>query len=260
MDENKGEEKLELTDFFDPLVMWTLGIAVVGDVLFIVFPLKYIMAIIVGFMLYGRTRGFITKLIFIIGLINPLPLLTVSTVVAILLSNAVIRFIVVQIGIVALAAATGGVGLAAEGAVVGAEAGAAGAEVAAGTAAAGAAAGATGTATTEVSSAAARVVGEGASTAARGAEVAPGPFARPPEMAGPQAQMEEQIKKPSLKERLKKKGVEKLGEKLEEDKEEARREIEEGGGRVVDLRDQSIPKEIIDNNDDDSDEDLENAA
>ncbi len=214
-----NNDQLKLTDFFDPIVQLAIGLAVAGDILFIVLPLRYIFAVIIGIVLWQGMKGFLTKFVFIICLVLPLPLMTIGTILGIILSNGVVRMIATQVAIQALSVATvGGAEVLEVGAV--AETAAAGAEAVAGTAAAAAEAGAVGA---EAAAAGAEVAGTaaeagvGAVEEAAGAIPKPvGPSAQPPEMPGPQAQPEE-AKKPSLKERAKGKVVEKIKEKLAED-------------------------------------------
>ena len=223
------KEKLKLTDFLDPIIQLAIGLAVAGDILFFILPLRYIFAVIIGIVLWPGMKGFTTKFIFIICLVLPLPLMTIGTVLGIILSNGVVRMIATQVAIQALSVATVGgaevleVGAVAETAAAGAEVvastAAAAAEAGAGIAAAGAEAGAIGA---EAAAAGAEAVGAtaeaGAGFAGEAAGAVPkpiGPSAQPPEMPGPQAQPEE-AGKPSLKERAKKKIVEKAKEKLAE--------------------------------------------
>jgi hypothetical protein len=108
MDEN---EKLKITSFADPLIQLALGAAFVGDILFILIPIRYILAVIVFFIIWSGTKGLITKIIFILCLVLPLPFMTVGAVLGVLLSNSFIRGVVVSVAVGVL---TGGVGTLAE--------------------------------------------------------------------------------------------------------------------------------------------------
>lgn len=105
------KEQLKLTDFTDPLVQLAFGLAVFADLFFILIPIRYILAIIVAAILFPGMRSFVAKLMFIICLALPLPLATIGAVVGVLLSNAFVRTVAVQLGI---AIFTGGVGTLAE--------------------------------------------------------------------------------------------------------------------------------------------------
>jgi hypothetical protein len=231
----EDNEQLKLIDFADPLIQLAIGMAVAADILFIIIPVRYILAVIAGAILYPKTRGFITKLIFLIGLILPLPLLTIATILAMSLTNSFVRGVVTA---VAVSVVTGGVGTLAEAGILAAkiaaqEVASRGAEKVAkavGGEKAGKIAGTV--AGAAVSKGLAK--GKGGAAAKTGAA---GPAAQPPEMKGPQAQPEE-VKRPSFKERVKerviKKGKEELAEKLaEEGGPEEEREEEEEESNVI---------------------------
>jgi signal transduction histidine kinase len=105
------ERQLKLTDFFDPMVIFALTMAFFADIFFIAILPHYIIGLFVASILWPGMKGFITKLVFIIALVLPLPLLTIGSVLAILLSNSFIRFVVTTVAITVL---TGGVGTVAE--------------------------------------------------------------------------------------------------------------------------------------------------
>ena len=108
MDEN---EQLKLTSLADPIIQMAFGMAIFGDILFILIPIRYILAVFIGFTLWPGLRGFITKLLFILGLVLPLPLMTIGEILGVLLSNSFIRGVVVAVAVGVL---TGGVGTLAE--------------------------------------------------------------------------------------------------------------------------------------------------
>jgi len=227
----EDNEQLKLTDFTDPLIQLAIGMAIAADILFIIIPIRYIFAVIVAIVLWPGMRGLVTKIIFVLCLVLPLPLMTIGAVLGVLLSNALVRAIAIQLGIIAVGALTAGTGaVAGEAALAAGETAAVGAEVAAGAAAtaeAGVAVGA------EAAGAAAEA-GVGAVGEAAGAIPKPvGPAAQPPKMPGPQAQPEE-VKKPSFRERVKekviKKGKEELAEKLAEEGGPEKKQKEEGEG------------------------------
>jgi len=226
----EDNEQLKLTDFTDPLIQLAIGMAIAADVLFIIIPIRYIFAVIVAIVLWPGMRGLVTKIIFVLCLVLPLPLMTIGAVLGVLLSNALVRAIAIQLGIQVVAALTAGAGEVLEvGAVgaAGAEAAAAGVKIAAVGAEAGVAVGA------EAAGAVAEA-GVGAVGEAAGAIPKPvGPAAQPPKMPGPQAQPEE-VKKPSFRERVKerviKKGKEELAEKLAEEGGPEKKQKEEGEG------------------------------
>jgi hypothetical protein len=248
------QEQLQLTDFTDPMVQIALGMAVAADLLFIIIPIKYIFAVIVGVILYPRTRGFVTRLVFLIGLIAPLPLLTIATILAIILTNSFIRGVVTT---VAVGVVTGGVGTLAEAGALAAKTagqevvsrGAAKAAEAVGGEKAGEIAGAA--AGAAVSKGLAK--GKGGAAAKTGAA---GPAAQPPEMKGPQAQPEEPK---SLTERLKSKAAQKaketISEKLAQDIQESGQESSPESFEGLDTG-----PDVAETDDDDEAIDLRNVA
>ena len=214
-------EQLKLTDFLDPIVQMAIGLSLFADILFIIIPIRYIFAVIVAMVLWSGMRGFATKLIFVIALVLPLPLMTVGSILAVLLSNSFIRFLAVQLGIAVL---TGGVGTLAEAGAFLAETTA---KLAATKVAQEVAETAGGEGAGKLAGAATGVVmGKGSTGAEAGAKagaaeagvVSKGPAAQPAEIKGPQAQPE---KPKTLGERTK----ERVIKHLEKERDELSREI-----------------------------------
>lgn len=98
MDDN---EQLKLTDFTDPIVQLAVCMAFAGDLLFFLIPVKYILAVIIGFILWPGVKGFVAKTIFILCLFLPFTM-TIGVILAAILSNSLMRAIVLETAAVAL--------------------------------------------------------------------------------------------------------------------------------------------------------------
>lgn len=137
MEENK-------IDFLNPLTIMLFIAAFFSDVAFIgmiglaipavglaialaILLLHYFCGIIILGFFWGKTSGWMPKVILLLSWILPLPILTVGAFIAILTSNKLIEFLVETVVIQAVAIGTAGIGEAAEVVAVTAE----GAEVAA---------------------------------------------------------------------------------------------------------------------------------
>jgi hypothetical protein len=268
-----GDEKLKLTDFLDPITQIALGCAIFSDLLFIIIPIRYILVIIVVAVLWPKMQGLLTKLIFVIGAVLPLPLMTIASVLAVFLSNRFIRGVATS---VVIGVATGGVGTLAEAGALAAKT--AGQEVASEAATkvvgavggekageiAGSVAGAAASKGLSKGGAATKTETSGSATQPKTGTA--GPVAQPPEMAGPQAQPEE-IGKPSFGERVKRKvieeGKEKLTEKLAGEELDGNQQDESnivaGGFGDSDVIDAKLDQNG-ENNEDNGTVDLRNAA
>lgn len=146
-------------DLSSVVLMMALGIPGIGIIFFFFgMGMHYVGVVVVGFLLWGKFRGVLTKVLVVLLWIVPLPTISLGILVGRLFSNKFIRMIAEQVAIQAVAVATGGAGEALEG-VVAARGAAAGAQVAARGAQAGA-------------QVAGRAAVAGEQAAARGAQVA----------------------------------------------------------------------------------------
>ncbi len=138
----KKIEPLNPIDWFDPAVVIALTSAFIADLSFIlalgvVIPVvglvflafaiggRLIGGIIAAAIIWGKTQGWIPKLVLLITTLQPIPfpfpVITLGVFLAIILSNKAIAFITEQVAIQAVAIFTGGAGEALEaGAVAGA--------------------------------------------------------------------------------------------------------------------------------------------
>lgn len=126
----------EKIDVFSPVTIFAFVSAFVGDIAFILalgvlipiiglvflayyLAFHYIAGGLATAILWHKTQGWLAKLMLILALLLPLPLLCIGVVLAILLSNKLIAFIAEQAIIIALTPETGGVAaVVGEGAVV----------------------------------------------------------------------------------------------------------------------------------------------
>jgi len=143
----------EKIDLFNPGTVMGFTIAFAGDIalflgflasavpiiglVVLIFSLlgHWFAGLVIGFLMYGRTEGWLAKAVLILSIILPLPILLIGIGLAIFLSNRTIAFLAEQALIVGVGAVTGGMGaVAGEAAVAarvagtGARAAAAGAE------------------------------------------------------------------------------------------------------------------------------------
>ena len=113
-------------DVFGAEVIMALVAAFIGDVTFFLVLTHYFCGAFALGMFWHKANGFLAKLVLVLGFLLPLPFLTLSILLAILLSNRFVAIIVEQAAIQTIAAFTAGAGEALEGVAVGAEAAEAG--------------------------------------------------------------------------------------------------------------------------------------
>lgn len=109
----------------DGAFLGLIGIAIPGVGLAIamfVVGAHYLFGIVLLAMLIGKLHGWLAKLLFVLAVVLPLPLLTIGIILGIILSNKLIAFVAEQVIIQGIAVATAGAGEALEAGAV-AEAG-----------------------------------------------------------------------------------------------------------------------------------------
>lgn len=128
LDSGAGDHKRKIPekiDFFSPETILAFSFALVGDIIFFIPPISWLCSLFLAFIFYPKIKGFLTKIVFITLLILPLPVHILAIIWGILMTNAIIRFIVNQITIIAIGALTFGAGaVVGEGAAVATEVGA----------------------------------------------------------------------------------------------------------------------------------------
>lgn len=118
-------------DLSSIVLMIALSIPGIGLIFFFFgMGMHYVGVFVVGFLLWGKFRGVLTKVLVVLLWIVPLPTVSFGILIGRLFSNKFIRMIAEQVVIQAVAVATGGAGEALEG-VVAARGAAAGAQAAA---------------------------------------------------------------------------------------------------------------------------------
>ncbi len=140
---------VEKLSILDPLVIFAAIAAFIGDISWLIaifalaapvigLPLalyilvgRYVAATIVGFSLWAKAKGWLAKIVLILAVLIPLPLLVLGIILVVLLSNRFIRFLAEQAVIAVVGTATAGAGVVAGEAVAVGEVAAGAAEIAA---------------------------------------------------------------------------------------------------------------------------------
>ena len=93
------------------LFLLALFIPIIGLIIaLMVIMFHYFAGLIVLFLIFPKLKHLIPKGVFLLSIILPLPFLTVGIVLAIILQNRIIEFIVTQAALTAITVATGGAG------------------------------------------------------------------------------------------------------------------------------------------------------
>ena len=87
MEDEEKKPEHESIDWFGADIIYAFVTAFICDALFFLLIPHYFGALIVGPIIWGKTRGPLAKGIFIAALVLPLPLLTLGVWAALLLSN-----------------------------------------------------------------------------------------------------------------------------------------------------------------------------
>lgn len=94
-------------DFADPQFILAICFAFIGDLFFWTIVVHWICGFLIIGILWPRVKGFLTKIILVVGAIGfplflPLPTAVVAVIAALLMTNAIVRFVVNQLVLLAL--------------------------------------------------------------------------------------------------------------------------------------------------------------